>query len=69
MIKVHAALVKSGLPARMILQVHDELILEARDDVAEEAAALLKHEMENVYPLSIPLLVDAAIGKNWDEAH
>jgi DNA polymerase-1 len=69
MIKVHAALAKSGLPARMILQVHDELILEARDDVAEEAAALLKHEMENVYPLSIPLLVDAAIGKNWDEAH
>lgn len=69
MIKVHAALKQKGLPVRMILQVHDELILEARDDVAKEASALLKHEMENVYPLSIPLVVDAAIGKNWDEAH
>jgi len=69
MIKVHSTLAQSGLPARTILQVHDELILEARDDVAQDAAALLKKEMENVYPLSIPLLVDVAVGKNWGEAH
>ncbi|MFH1116998.1 MAG: DNA polymerase I [Pseudomonadota bacterium] len=69
MIKVHDSLARSGLPARMILQVHDELILEVREDAADEAAALLKREMERAYELSVPLVVDAAIGKNWDEAH
>lgn len=69
MIRVHKALKKLELPARMILQVHDELILEVRDDAAEDAAALLKKEMEGVYPLSVPLVVDVASGKNWDEAH
>jgi DNA polymerase-1 len=69
MIGVHKALKQSGLAARMILQVHDELILEARDDVTQDAAALLKKEMEGVYPLSVPLVVDVAVGKNWGEAH
>lgn len=69
MIQVHEALKASTLPASMILQVHDELILEAREDVAEEAVALLKEHMEGAYPLTVPLVVDAAIGKNWDEAH
>ncbi|MDQ7783173.1 MAG: DNA polymerase I [Desulfomonilaceae bacterium] len=69
MIKVSDSLARSGLPARMILQVHDELILEARKDAAEETAALLKREMERAYELSVPLVVDAAIGNNWDEAH
>jgi DNA polymerase I len=69
MIKVHRALQEKKLPARMILQVHDELILEVREDAACDAEALLKKEMEKVYPLSVPLMVDSAIGKNWDEAH
>lgn len=69
MIGVHKSIKESGLEARMILQVHDELILEARDDAAPAAAALLKKEMENVYPLNVPLVVDVAIGKNWGEAH
>jgi len=69
MIHVGASIKKAKLPARMILQVHDELILEAREDCAQEAAALLKAEMEGVYPLSVPLVVDTAIGKNWEEAH
>jgi DNA polymerase I len=69
MIRVHRALHEMKLPGRMILQVHDELILEVREDAASEAEALLKKEMENVYPLSVPLVVDSAIGKNWDEAH
>jgi DNA polymerase-1 len=55
--------------SRMILQVHDELILEVKKDVAKDAAALLKREMEGVYPLSVPLLVEVATGNNWDEAH
>ena len=53
----------------MLLQVHDELIVEAREDAAEEMTALVKNEMENVYELSVPLVVDTAMGKNWDEAH
>lgn len=69
MIKVHDALESTKLPAKLILQVHDELILEAREDVSEDAANLLKTHMEAAYPLSIPLVVDTAIGKNWDEAH
>jgi DNA polymerase-1 len=69
MIHVADAVKRSKLPARMILQVHDELILEAREDCAQDAAALLKKEMEEVYPLSVPLVVDTAIGKNWEEAH
>jgi DNA polymerase I len=69
MIRVHRALKESGLPGRMILQVHDELILEVRDEVAPEAMDLLRREMEGVYSLSVPLIVDAATGKNWDEVH
>jgi len=69
MIRVHRALNEGRMPAKMILQVHDELILEVRKDAAKEAAALLKKEMEGVYPLSVPLLVEVATGNNWDEAH
>ena len=69
MIRVHHALKAAGIPGKMILQVHDELILEVKDSAAQEAAALLKKEMEGVYPLSVPLVVDVAMGKNWGEAH
>ncbi len=69
MIRVHESIQRKKIPARMILQVHDELVLEARDDAAQDAQALLKKEMEEVYSLSVPLVVDTNIGKNWDEAH
>jgi DNA polymerase-1 len=69
MIHVHKAIKDMGLNARMILQVHDELILEAHDDAADEAANVLKQKMEQVYRLAVPLVVDVAIGKNWAEAH
>ncbi len=69
MIRVHKAIKREKLPAAMILQVHDELILEVREDAAAHASDLLKNEMEGAYPLSVPLVVDAATGRNWDEAH
>ncbi|MBI5572024.1 MAG: DNA polymerase I [Desulfomonile tiedjei] len=69
MIRVHHALKAAGIPGRMILQVHDELILEVKDEAAQAAGALLKKEMEGVYPLSVPLVVEVAMGKNWGEAH
>jgi DNA polymerase-1 len=69
MIRVHDRLAKSGLDAKLILQVHDELILEASATDAEAAMTLLCEEMENAVKLSVPLDVEAHIGKNWFEAH
>ena len=69
MIRVHQRLQESGLDARMILQVHDELILEADRSCAAEAEALLKEEMEHVLELTVPLDVEAHTGENWFEAH
>jgi len=69
MIRVHDRLAGSGLDAKLILQVHDELILEASAQDAEAAMALLCEEMENAVKLSVPLDVEAHIGKNWFEAH
>ena len=69
MIRVHDRLTRSGLDAKLILQVHDELILEASANDAEAAMKLLCEEMENAVKLSVPLDVEAHIGKNWFEAH
>lgn len=65
MLKVDAALRNSDIDARLILQVHDELILEASEKDAERAAALLQAEMENVATLSVPLTVEVKSGKSW----
>lgn len=69
MIRLDASLREEKLDARLILQVHDELLVEAKESQAKEVAALVKHEMEHVYPLQAPLLAEAHIGKSWDEAH
>ena len=53
----------------MILQVHDELVFEVPSDELESVIPLVKNDMENVYPLSVPLTVSAASGLNWNEAH
>ena len=67
MINVHKAIKAKGLDARLVMQVHDELIIEARDDQAELCRNLLKEEMEKAIELSIPLTVDVTSGKNWLE--
>ncbi|MFC6441694.1 DNA polymerase I [Bowmanella sp. JS7-9] len=54
---------------RMIMQVHDELVFEIRDDLAEDFAKKICNIMQNAAQLAVPLLVEAGIGKNWDEAH
>ena len=69
MIRVRDRLKGSGLDAKMILQVHDELILEASCEDAEAAMALLCEEMQNAVKLSVPLDVEAHIGASWFEAH
>ncbi len=67
MINVHRALKAEGIDARLILQIHDELIVEAHKDCAERAAEILRTEMENVASLSVPLTVDLNIGSSWYE--
>lgn len=69
MIKVYNRLRESKLDAKLILQVHDELIVEAKEDCADKAAALLKEEMENAVKLTVPMTVDVNIGKTWYDTH
>ena len=69
MVKVYKKLQESGLEAKLILQVHDELIVEAKESDAEKVAALLKEEMENAVKLSIPLTADVNTGKTWYDTH
>lgn len=69
MIKVYERLEREKLPARLILQVHDEMIVEAEEGCAEKAAALLKEEMESCIKLTVPLTVDVKTGKTWYDTH
>ncbi len=67
MINVSKKLRESNLDAKLILQVHDELIIEAHESCAQEAAEILKYEMENAIQLRVPLTVDLSIGDRWYE--
>ena len=68
MVRVHRALLERGLDARLILQVHDELLLEAHHSCAEEARRLLKEEMERAMACAVPLDVDIHVGRTWFDA-
>ena len=68
MIKVDAAADASGLPVRMVMTVHDELVFEVARDAVDKASALVRREMEDVYPLRVPLRVEIGTGANWAEA-
>ncbi|HHX48926.1 MAG TPA: DNA polymerase I [Clostridiales bacterium] len=67
MIKVNNELKNNSCKAKLILQVHDELILECPNEEIEFVSSLLKTNMENVIKLKVPLIVDVKIGKNWFE--
>lgn len=68
MVKVYERLKKEGLASEIILQVHDELILNVKPNELEKVKTLVIEEMENVFKLSVPLDVDVNLGKNWYEA-
>ncbi len=68
MIRIDAMLTESGLRTRMLLQVHDELVFESPPEEAAEVARLVKREMESVYRLEVPLVVDVGLGDNWRDA-
>lgn len=69
MIRVHDRLIKEGYASRLILQVHDELLIETRESEKDAVIALLEEEMHQVAALSVPLEVGTAWGENWYDAH
>ncbi|MFA5284214.1 MAG: DNA polymerase, partial [Smithellaceae bacterium] len=69
MVNIDRLLTGKNLSARLIMQVHDELVVEAPVEEKEDVMALVKKEMEGVIKLKVPLKVEIAAGSNWDEAH
>lgn len=67
MIRLQQALNRRGLDAKLTLQVHDELVLEAPEAEIDEVSALVKETMEHALPLDVPLKVDISVGDNWGE--
>ena len=68
MIRVEKALTEAFPEAKLLLQVHDELIVECPEDIAPEVAALVSREMEGVAQLAVPLTAEAKFGKSWYDA-
>jgi DNA polymerase-1 len=68
MLGVHRGLARAGLRSRLLLQVHDELVLEVAQGEREQLEELVRREMGNAYPLDVPLDVSVGIGQNWDSA-
>ncbi len=66
MIDLHRRLREERLETRLLLQVHDELVLEAPDGEVERASQVVRETMENVYPMKVPLKVDIKIGRSWE---
>ncbi len=69
MIRIHSRLMDEGMKSKMLLQVHDELVLETPKNEEQTAKKIIIKEMQNALPLSIPIEVEVGVGKNWLEAH
>jgi DNA polymerase I len=69
MIRLPEVLERAGLAARMLLQVHDELLFEVPEAEVEATRGAVTELMESVADLDIPLVLDTGFGSNWDEAH
>ena len=69
MIRIHAQMTRAGMKSKLLLQVHDELVFDCHQSEEEELKALVKMMMEGAMTLSVPLVVDMNVGKNWLEAH
>ena len=68
MLKVENRLIAENLKSKLILQVHDELIVEAPEYESKKVAAILKEEMEKAVNLKVPLIAETSIGKTWYDA-
>jgi DNA polymerase-1 len=69
MLRVEHECATQKLPAKLIMQVHDELVLEVAEGAREEVAAMLREQMAAAEQLAVPLKVEIGTGANWDEAH
>ena len=69
MLALHAWILESGAPVRMIMQVHDELVFEVAEDAVDDVAPIIAGQMSGAAELAVPLVVDVGVGDNWDEAH
>ncbi len=69
MLRVERECMQRNLPARLIMQVHDELVLEVRGDAVDAVTAMLREQMTGAEQLKVPLKVDIGVGSNWDQAH
>lgn len=67
MLRIHKKL--DRFSSKMLLQVHDELVFDAKKSELDELKAMIKTEMEQAYSLNVPLVVDVGTGNNWLEAH
>ncbi|PYV95938.1 MAG: DNA polymerase I [Acidobacteria bacterium] len=65
MIRIDAAIRQRALKSRMTLQVHDELVFEVPEAEIDAVKSLVREQMENVHPLTVPLLIELGVGKNW----
>ena len=68
MLRIFERMKKEGLRSKLILQVHDELVIDAYEDEADRVGELLRFEMENAVQLNVPLVAEVHRGKNWYEA-
>jgi DNA polymerase-1 len=69
MLKLQASLKAAKLQTRILLQVHDELVLEAPDGELEAAQTIVRHDMENALALRVPLKVSVSVGQDWSLVH
>ena len=69
MVRVDRALKKAGLKAKMVLQIHDELLFDVPRDEVEQVKAIARREMESAMDVGVPLEVSVGVGVNWLEAH
>jgi DNA polymerase-1 len=67
MIAADRRLSELSLPASLILQVHDELVLEVSEEAVAETVAAVRDAMESAFPLDVPLLTEVSVGPNWNE--
>ena len=69
MINVYRGLKDAGLKSKLILQVHDELLIETYEEEIEQVKEILSREMKQAADLAVPLEIDLNVGKNWYDAH
>ncbi|MFI3122658.1 MAG: DNA polymerase, partial [Methylococcales bacterium] len=69
MLKVDAWLATENIDAKMIMQVHDELVFEVKTEQLDSTIEMIKTLMNSAAELTVPLIVDVGVGNNWDEAH